>query len=131
MTALALLYQKTVSMRAPAVGILFPRLAIREYLQSPLLTKFLFAALLTAVGLYVASLYYFFALGVRIDKSAYIIKQLTEENMLLEVKQQRKEALFADEHKDILQSMEKISSIIYLRPENVAVSRMQGADYLK
>lgn len=78
---------------------------------------FAFAALLIAA--YLAALYWTFGIGFSLQDDAKTLSQLAKENVALELKVQQKESKLTEEHADILDAMEHISSIHYLTPENM------------
>lgn len=76
-----------------------------------------------SVAAYLVSMYYFFAVGMALRSRTEMLRDLDNSNVALELRIQTKETGFALEHKDVLESMQKISSIKYLAPANMAVSQ--------
>lgn len=71
---------------------------------------------------YLGALYGVFSFGLQLRDENRQIAQLSEDTDGLELKVQRSAATFLVEHKELLDSMEKISEVRYLTGENVAVS---------
>ena len=67
-----------------------------------------------SAGVYMASMMALFHLGFSMQGTAAIMARLEQDIRKNEILLQRDTADFADAHKDILQTMEKISSITYL-----------------
>lgn len=76
---------------------------------------------------YLGSLYITFKLGF--DAQAYqeSITEKSAELLKLDLEVQETKKALADNHKEVLESMERISAIKYLTPEAVAVSPINGA----
>lgn len=73
---------------------------------------------------YVGALYGIFSFGLQLRDQNREIAQLRKDTDRLEVSVQRSAANFPVEHKEQLNSMERISEVRYLTGENVAVSYM-------
>ena len=71
---------------------------------------------------YLASLYLSFSYGFEIQKGNTSLRELEKKTLERElIVQEKIQALAGDNH-PVLESMEKVSTIRYLTPENVAVS---------
>ena len=72
---------------------------------------------------YLAALFLTFGLGFKIQIAEKELTQLKDTTATLELQIQKEETSFAKNHKNILESMERVSSIKYLTIDNFAVFR--------
>lgn len=91
--------------------------------SSNLMKKGLLAAVIFSVVTYLAALFLSFSLGFQIQEQTASQKELAKALRWREIFLQQRIDLLAEGRLSQLESMEKVSSIRYLRPENVAVSR--------
>ena len=78
------------------------------------------AAIGIAVVSYLVAMVTLFHLGLRVQDSSVVIARLEQDVLKSQITLQQSDAKFAEAHKEILQSMEKISSIVYISLESVA-----------
>lgn len=74
---------------------------------------------------YLAALFLTFGLGFKIQVAEREFTKLKDAAAILELQIQKGETSFAKDHKDVLESMERVSSIKYLTIDNFAVSSPQ------
>lgn len=92
-------------------------------LRERLVSGTLLAAIILSVAAYLIALFLSFSYGFQIQKQAATEEKLARTFQETELGLQRKMDLLAEGQVSWLESMERVSSIRYLRPENVAVSR--------
>lgn len=85
-------------------------------------TYVMFGGILILITVYIVSLYLIFYWGFAIRTSNEAAQILEDKKLSTEVMVQRKESSLVKDHKIILESMEKISAIRYVRPVSFAVS---------
>lgn len=85
-------------------------------------TYAMFGSILILVMAYIVSLYLIFYWGFAIRTSNEAAQILEDERLSAEVMVQRKESSLVKDNQIILESMEKISAIRYVRPVSFAVS---------
>lgn len=83
--------------------------------------RILIAAIIFSVAAYLIALFLSFSVGFQIQKQAAAEEELARTLQETELSLQRKMDLLAEGQVSWLESMERVSSIRYLRPENVAV----------
>ncbi len=83
----------------------------------------LIAAIILSAAAYLIALFLSFSYGFQIQKQAAAEEKLARTFQEAELGLQRKMNLLAEGQISWLESMERVSSIRYLRPENVAVSQ--------
>ncbi len=76
--------------------------------------------LAAALGIYVTALYFTFNLGFELRERAEEISSLEESLILLETETERRKTEFAKDHEDIVQSMEKVTSLKFLKPHQIS-----------
>lgn len=111
---------------ACAVSVLDRSIAVN---RRGAVTFALISVIFLSIAAYLVSMYYFFAVGMALRSRTAMLRDLDDSNVALELRIQAKETAFASDHKDVLESMQKISSIKYLTPANVAVSQRSGSSH--
>jgi len=89
-----------------------------------LLTAFFLGVIGTSVAVYLAALYTLFGSGIIIKQKTSELKKLMQAVIIIESAVQEKQTTLLVQNKDVFDAMEKISTIRYVLPENVAVSHM-------
>lgn len=82
----------------------------------------LMAVILVSVISYLATLFTAFDIGIKIQTTEKELVKLNSAATLLEAQIQKKELSFVQDQQDVLESMEKVSSIKYLRLDNFVFS---------
>lgn len=77
-----------------------------------------------AILIYVGTSLWTFNLKTIIEEKNKRLIEMTEKNISFELALRRNERTFTETHKDVINAMEKISSIRYLQPTNVVVSEV-------
>ena len=77
--------------------------------------------LISAIG-YVAALFVVFNLGIKIQTTEKELAKLSSDATLLEAQIQKQESSFIQDRQDVLEAMEQVSSIKYLRLDNFVFS---------
>lgn len=81
--------------------------------------------IIISLASYLAALFLTFNLGFKIQIAEKEFAQLKDTVAALELQIQKEETSFVKDHKDILESMERVSSIKYLAIDNFAISSPQ------
>lgn len=122
MTALVYAYQNMASrMTLGEIGIA-QSFRFAEINRKGTLTFCLLAVMLLGSLQYIGALYAVFSVGLRLQTENRHISSLSQEVDALEVRTQRASANFSMEHKDLLDSMEKISQVKYITGTQETVS---------
>lgn len=74
---------------------------------------------------YLIAVYSFFGINASMHRQGALLKQLTDAKIQVELNVQQKQAGFARNNQNILESMEKISEIRYITSNDVTVSRLE------
>ena len=90
-----------------------------ELNQNGMISIALIASVALLIATYLATLYWTFGIGFSLQGDSKTLSRLANENVALELKVQQKESKLTEEHADILDAMEYISTIHYLTPENM------------
>lgn len=90
------------------------------------LSLILLLIILISLISYLAALFLTFDLGFKMQIAEKEFAQLKNAAAILELQIQKEETSFAKDHKDVLESMERISSIKYLTIDNYAVFNPQA-----
>lgn len=77
----------------------------------------LFIVVISLIG-YLAALYFTFQLGFMIQGASLRLSKLTDETTRIEFSLRQKEVSFAEENKNLLESMEKITAVKYLNTDS-------------
>ncbi len=85
----------------------------------------LILTIVISIAGYLAVLFLTFDLGFKIQAAEREFVKLKDAAATLELKIQKEETSFIENHKDVLESMERVSSIKYLTIDNFAVSNPQ------
>ncbi|MDP3772297.1 MAG: hypothetical protein Q8Q94_02905 [bacterium] len=80
-------------------------------------------AVVALTGVYLVMLYQTFSMDLALQRQGRIAEELTRQTLRVELELQAKKGAVAIDHADIFSTMEKISVITYLQPENVAMAR--------
>lgn len=100
----------------------------RTFNQEGIVTSAAIFVIAVAVATYFIAAYSLFGLAVGLQQKTTIIKNLHESNTIAGLDLQQKQTEFARNNQDVLQSMEKISTMRYLMPVDTAVSRADVFD---
>jgi hypothetical protein len=121
MTILVLAQKKILPFSCP---INLTRTAERFYdlNQKGFITLTLILLIVFSIISYLAALFLTFDSGFKIQTAEREFTKLKNTAATLELQVQKEETSFAKDHKDILESMERVSSIKYLTVDNFAVS---------
>lgn len=127
MTILILAQQKLVNFEMPRLTRRLGFVAGMEDMFSNVNRKgILSGALLLLIGVsvisYLIALYLTFGLGFSLQKNERAAGQLQNSVSIQEVALWEKEANLAENNKSVIESMEKITALKYVTPDNVAVS---------
>lgn len=119
MTTLILAAQRATPFRVSGylAGI---REAVLTFNRRGFLSAGLCALIAGSIGAYLFALMALFHLGLQMQTASGGIARLQDDILKSEIALQESDAGFATAHKDILDSMEKISSITYLPRERAA-----------
>ena len=82
----------------------------------------LLTIILISVISYVAALFVVFNLGIKIQTTEKELAKLSSDATLLEAQIQKQESSFIQDRQDVLETMEQVSSIKYLRLDNFVFS---------
>lgn len=124
MTTLLLARKKMMSWRLTPV--LNPALdSFLEINKKGVITLALGGVIILSASAYILATYTIFGLGPRIQEAAGRLSELKNDHLKTELELQKKRAGFLKDHKSILESMEKISTVKYLRPENFVARESQ------
>lgn len=122
MTALAYAYQNMASRMTFADLGIARSFHFAEMNKKSAVTFCLIGIMLFGAVQYLGALYAVFSIGLRLQTENRQIRVLGQEVDALELKTQRASANFPVEHKEVLDSMEKISQVRYLTSGEEAVS---------
>lgn len=125
MTTLALAQKKIMSLPWP---VDITRMVGRFYVlnQKGFITAALTLLIIFSIVSYLVVLFLTFDLGFKIQLAEKKFAQLKNAAATLELQIQKEETSFAKDHQDVLESMERVSSIKYLTIDNLAVSSLQA-----
>ena len=87
-----------------------------------LVSLLLLSVILVSVIGYLVALFMAFNLGVKIQTAEEDLAKLKSATTLLEAQVQKEELSFIQDRQDVLEAMEKVSSIKYLRLDNFVFS---------
>ena len=118
MTTLFLAHQRFMSYY-PSMPFLRARNRFAELNQNGMISIALIASVALLIATYLSTLYWTFGIGFSLQGDSKTLSRLANENVALELKVQQKESKLTEEHADILDAMEYISTIHYLTPENM------------
>lgn len=121
MTTLLLALQKNYFYQSKTAYVYSEETASTLFFQKRT-TYAMFGGILILVTAYIVSLYLIFYWGFTVRTNNEVAQVLEDERLSAEVMVQRKESSLVKDHKIILESMEKISAIRYVRPVSFAVS---------
>ena len=124
MASLAMARQKVVSPSVPRIrrgesGTL----SFSALNRKGMITLLLFATILCSGVVYLFLLSRVFELGFQVQGISRRMPELTDEVQTLELDLQRRQFAFDGSHAEAAAAMEKISSVKYLTPKNVSMSR--------
>lgn len=111
----------TLAQRKITASILLPNVSgMREWFltvnRGGVLSLTIILIAIFSLSFYIAGVYYLFDLGFQVQHKEKAITVLGEDVSGRELLLQRTLSSLVDEHKDIIQSMEKVSFIQYLEP---------------
>lgn len=119
MTVLVLAMEKIIPFRASGC-LAGARGAFLAFNRRGFLSAGLGAIIAASVIAYLFALMTVFHLGLQTQTASGMIWRLQEDVLKSKIALQESDAYFADAHKDILDAMEKISSITYIPRERAA-----------
>ena len=121
MTTLILIQKKILPFSSP----LILRKSIKWFYdlnKKGMASSLLLAIILISVIGYVAALFVVFNLGIKIQTTEKELAKLSSDATLLEAQIQKQESSFIQDRQDVLETMEQVSSIKYLRLDNFVFS---------
>ena len=121
MTTLILIQKKILPFSSP----LILRKSIKWFYdlnKKGMASSLLLAIILISVIGYVAALFVVFNLGIKIQTTEKELAKLSSDATLLEAQIQKKESSFIQDRQEVLEAMEQVSSIKYLRLDNFVFS---------
>lgn len=119
MTTLLLAQQKIMSFRFCALP--FDRAKISSVQRVAVII--ILALISTSVAGYLIALYLSFEFGFRIQRAQSVYEEVKKEVLAEEMLLQKNLSFLAEEQKNIVESMEKVSAIKYLDLDGIAASR--------
>ncbi len=99
------------------------RVTVYRGLSLGMLEWLLGVAIVALVGVYLITLYQTFGMDLALQRQGRIAEELARQTVRVELELQAKKGAVAVDHADLFSTMEKISAITYLQPENVALAR--------
>lgn len=119
MTTLLLAQQRILSFRFYTLP--FDRMKIAS--AQRIVSIIILMLVLTSVASYLVALYLSFEFGFRIQRAQGVYEEVKKEVLAEEMLLQKGLGFLAEEQKDIVESMEKVSAIKYLQLDGIASSR--------
>lgn len=97
-----------------------------SFLEGPAIAGVATASIALGATLYIAMLLMSFDFGMRLRDIDLAHKRESEAIQQMEVRSREQEAGFAERHKILLHTMQEITALKYLTPENTALSAARG-----